>query len=55
MVKIRGIILMFNKKAQLGIIEFKFAILGFILGVIFTIVLIVLSKSGVLPFEIPFV
>lgn len=46
---------MFNKKAQLGIIEFKFAVIGFIIGVIFTIVLIVLSKNGVLPFKIPFI
>jgi len=46
---------MFNKKAQLGIIEFKFAVIGFIIGVISTIVLIILSNNGVLPFKIPFI
>ena len=46
---------MFNKKAQLGIIEFKFAVIGFVIGVISTVVLIILSKNGVLPFKIPFI
>ena len=46
---------MFNKKAQLGIIEFKFAMIGFIVGVISTFALILLSNNGVLPFKIPFI
>ena len=46
---------LYNKKAQLGIIEFKFAMIGFIVGIIFTIVIIILSKNGVLPFKIPFI
>lgn len=44
---------MFNKKAQLGIIQFKFAIIGFIAGVVLMIVIITLSKNGVLP-SLPF-
>ena len=46
---------MFNKKAQLGIIEIKFAMIGFIIGVISTFVLILLTNNGVLPFKIPFI
>ena len=44
-----------NKKGQLGIIEFKFAVIGFIIGLILALVLVYLGSSGVLPFEIPLV
>lgn len=38
-----------SRKAQLGVIEFKFFIYGLILGVIGGIVLAMLSCKGVLP------
>ena len=38
-----------DKKAQLGIIEFKFFMYGLILGLIAGIVLATLSCKGVLP------
>ena len=47
---------MFNKKAQLGIIEFKFAMIGLIIGTIITIVAIYLANKGILiPFKMGFV
>lgn len=42
---------MFNKKAQLGMIEFKFAMIGVIMGIIITIVVIYLANNGTLPFN----
>jgi len=44
-----------NKKGQLAIIEFKFAILGFFVGLILALVAVYLSTIGVIPFKIPFV
>ncbi len=44
-----------NKKAQLGIIEFKFLMIGLIIGIIAAIVLILLANKGVLPFKLSFV
>ena len=38
-----------NKKAQLGIIEFKFFMYGLILGIIGGLVLAMLSCSKVIP------
>jgi len=45
-----------NKKAQLGIIEFKFFFIGLIIGIIFTIALVFMANSGIIiPFEMQFV
>jgi hypothetical protein len=38
------------KKAQLGIIEFKFLMIGLVIGIILTAVLIYLGAKGVKPF-----
>lgn len=46
---------MFNKKAQLGIIEFKFAIIGIILGIIIALVVVYFANNGALPFKMSFV
>ena len=43
-----------NKKAQLGIIEAKFLIIGLLIGIILTIVLVLLANKGVLPFKMTF-
>lgn len=42
-----------NKKAQLGFIEFKFMMLGLVIGLIAGIVLVYLGTKGILPFKIP--
>jgi uncharacterized membrane protein len=44
-----------NKKGQLAILEFKFAIIGFFLGLIIALVLVYLGTIEILPFKIPFV
>ncbi|MBU0460496.1 MAG: hypothetical protein KKH52_01510 [Nanoarchaeota archaeon] len=44
-----------SKKGQLGIIEGKYAIVGFFIGLIAAFVLILLGTKKVLPFKIPFV
>jgi hypothetical protein len=46
---------MFNKKAQLGIIEFKFLMIGLILGIVLAVALIILANKGLLPFKATFV
>ncbi len=38
-----------NKKAQLGIIEFKFLMIGLVIGLILGIALVYLSAKGILP------
>lgn len=38
-----------NKKAQLGIIEFKFFIIGLIIGLVVGALLIYLSAKGIIP------
>jgi len=46
----------YNKKAQLGIIEFKFAFLGLILGIILTLTVVYLANKGIfIPFKMSFV
>jgi len=45
----------FNKRGQLGIIEFKFLLIGLVIGLIVALVLVGLGTSGVLPFKIPWV
>jgi uncharacterized membrane-anchored protein YhcB (DUF1043 family) len=42
-----------NKKAQLGFIEFKFMMMGLVIGLILGIVLVYLGTKGILPFKIP--
>ena len=44
-----------SKKAQLGIIEFKFLVIGLIIGLIAAVVLIYLANKGILPFKLSFV
>ena len=43
-----------SKKAQLGFIEMKFFFMGFAIGIIITIVLVLLANKGVLPFKLTF-
>lgn len=42
-----------NKKGQLGPIEFKFFIIGLIIGLVGALVLVYLGTKGILPFKIP--
>ena len=44
-----------KKRGQLGIIEFKYFIVGFFIGIITSLVLVLLGTKNVLPFKIPFV
>jgi len=45
-----------NKKAQLGIIEFKFFFIGLIVGIILVTTLIYMANNNILiPFKIGFV
>jgi len=44
-----------SKKAQLGIIEFKFFFIGLIIGIILAIVVIILVNKGILPFKLGFI
>ena len=43
-----------SKKAQLGIIEAKFLIIGVLIGIVLAIVLILLANKGILPFKMSF-
>ncbi|MBS3169732.1 hypothetical protein J4210_04565 [Candidatus Woesearchaeota archaeon] len=43
------------KRGQLGIIEFKYFIVGLFIGLIVIVVVVGLGSSGVLPFKIPLV
>jgi len=43
-----------DKKAQLGIIEMKFLLIGFIIGIVLAVVLIYLANSRILPFKLSF-
>ena len=43
----------FNKKAQLGIIEFKFFMMGLVIGLIVTLVLVALMNNGIIGFSLP--
>ncbi len=45
----------FNKRGQLGIIEFKFLMIGLIIGMILAFILVLLGAKGILPFKIPLV
>ncbi|MDP3698219.1 MAG: hypothetical protein Q8R47_01390 [Nanoarchaeota archaeon] len=44
-----------DKRAQLGIIEFKFFFYGLLFGIAVALVLVLLGAKGVLPFQIPLV
>ena len=50
-----GSTLFMKKKGQLGPIEAKFFLMGFFLGAILSLVLVLLGTKGILPFKIPFV
>ena len=43
-----------SKKAQLGIIEAKFLLIGLVIGIILAVVIILLANRGVLPFKLSF-
>ena len=43
------------KRGQLGIIEFKYFMVGLIIGLIVIIILTGLGNSGTLPFKVPLV
>jgi hypothetical protein len=43
----------FNKRGQLGWIEFKYFMAGFFIGMIVLAILVVLGNNGILPFQIP--
>jgi len=44
-----------DKKAQLGIIEMKFALIGFVVGILLTLAFVFLAnKTGVIPFKLGF-
>jgi hypothetical protein len=45
--------MIFNKKGQLGPIEFKFFLYGLITGIIVGLVLVYLGSAGIIPFTIP--
>ena len=42
-----------EKRGQLGIIEFKYFIVGLFIGIIVALILAFLGSSGVLPFTMP--
>ena len=44
-----------NKKAQLGMIEMKFALIGLAIGIVLAIAFVFLAnKTGIIPFKLPF-
>ncbi len=44
-----------NKRGQLGIIEFKYFMVGLFIGLIIALVVVALGTNGVIPFKVPFV
>lgn len=44
-----------TKKGQLGFIEFKYLMLGVLIGMLIGFVLVYLGTTGTLPFKIPLV
>lgn len=48
-----GSTLLLNKKGQLAMIEFQYAIVGFFIGVVGGLVLVYLGTTGIIPFKIP--
>jgi uncharacterized membrane protein len=51
---IKNVVMIMDKKAQLGIIEMKFLLLGLLIGIVLTIVLAYLANHGILPFKLSF-
>tara|TARA_Y100000310_G_C20115133_1_gene548931 strand:- start:253 stop:399 length:147 start_codon:yes stop_codon:yes gene_type:complete len=45
--------MVFNKKAQLGMIEFKFFVYGLILGIVVGLALTYMGNAGIIPFQMP--
>jgi uncharacterized membrane protein len=43
-----------NKKGQLGIIEFKFLIIGFVVGIILAMLFVYLANNGIIPLKMAF-
>ncbi len=52
MIQLKKVIIM-NKKGQLGAIEFKYFLVGLLIGVVLTLILVLLGSKGILPFKIP--
>ena len=44
-----------QKRGQLGIIEFKYFMVGLLVGIVIALVLVMLGTKGILPFKIPLV
>ena len=44
-----------QKRGQLGIIEFKYFMVGLIIGIVLCLVLVFLGAKGILPFKVPLV
>ena len=44
-----------QKRGQLGIIEFKYFMVGLLIGIVIALVLVMLGTKGILPFKIPLV
>ncbi len=44
-----------QKRGQLGIIEFKYFMVGLIIGIVLGLVLVFLGAKGIIPFKIPVV
>jgi hypothetical protein len=44
-----------NKRAQLGLIEFQYFMVGFGVGLVGSLILIFLGTKGIIPFKIPLV
>lgn len=44
-----------QKKGQLGIIEFKYFMIGLLIGLVIALVLVWLGTADVLPFKVPLV
>lgn len=44
-----------SKRGQLGVIEFKYFMMGLIIGIILALVAVLLGSKGVIPFKIPLV
>ena len=45
---------MLAKRGQLGFIEFKYFLVGLIIGIVIGLLLIYLGRTGVIPFTIPY-
>lgn len=48
-----GSTLLLNRKGQLGMLEFQYAMAGFFIGLVAGMVLVLLGTKGIIPFKIP--